>query len=135
MRGEEFDGVEHLEGGGVLGGVMDTENGGAARERREVGGERADQPVVDAGAEQIAEQALARHADQDRQAEGRAQARGQRERLEILRLVLAEADARVEQDARARNAGAIGERQRAIKETAEVGFDVEIRIDARPGCA
>ncbi len=37
-----LDGVERLEGGKVLGGVMDTENRGAARERRKVGGERAD---------------------------------------------------------------------------------------------
>jgi hypothetical protein len=37
-----LDRLEHLEGGGVLGDVMDAENGGAARERHEVGGERAD---------------------------------------------------------------------------------------------
>ena len=35
-----LDGLEHLEGCGVLGGVMDAENRGAARQRHEVGGER-----------------------------------------------------------------------------------------------
>ena len=38
-----LDRLEHLEGGGVLGGVVDAENGGAARERCEIGGQRADQ--------------------------------------------------------------------------------------------
>jgi hypothetical protein len=32
-----LDGLEHLEGDGVLGGVMDTKNGGATRERVEIG--------------------------------------------------------------------------------------------------
>lgn len=44
-----LDRLEHLEGGGVLGDVMDAENGGASRERHEVGCERADQPVVNVG--------------------------------------------------------------------------------------
>src|SRR5271166_6227362 len=87
------DRIEHLEGGCVLGCIVHPEHRRPARERREVGGERWDEPVVHPGAEQIAEQALAGNADQDRQAELRAQARGRLERLEVLNLVLAKTDA------------------------------------------
>ena len=116
----------------MLGGVVDAEYGRAAHEGRKVGGERADQRLVDAGSGQIAEQALARRADQDRQAERLAQGAGQRQRLQVLRSRLAEADAGIEKNACAGYAGAIGEHERASKESLDVRLDVEIGIDALP---
>jgi hypothetical protein len=115
----------------VLGGVVDAENRGAARERGKIGRHGDDQAAVDVG-QQIAEQALAGHTDQNRQPEGRAQRAGQSERVAVLRPVLSEADARVEQDASALYAGAIGELEGEIKETREIGLNVKIGIDVFP---
>src|SRR5271165_6015797 len=91
------DGMEDLEGSGVLGGVVYAKHGGAACERREVGGESPDQATLHPRAEQVAEQPLARDADQHREPERLAQARGRLERFQILGFVLAEADPRIDE--------------------------------------
>ena len=79
--------------------------------------------------EKVAEQALARHADQHRQAERRDEARRRLERLEVLGLVLAEADPGIDEHASARNVRPIDQRERPLEEAPHVGLDVDLRID------
>src|SRR6476659_2621599 len=82
---------------GGLGHVVDAQHAGAGREREDRVGDGAADPLVRAGAVDLADEALARGADQDRPAEV-AQLAEPAQQLEVVLERLAEADPRVDPD-------------------------------------
>ena len=100
---------------------------GAVGDRDQVAGDRAAEALVGRRGRDRVDEALARGADQERQAE-RFELREPRDGGDALLRRLAEADAGVEHDALARDAGAVGDLERAGKERRDVGHDVDGRI-------
>src|SRR5579863_9251392 len=92
-----LDGIIDLEGGDMFGDVVNTENRGAASRGNEISGDRADEAPVDARSEYRPEQALARNADEQRQAVV-AKAIKLAQRCQVLRRGFAEADAWIENE-------------------------------------
>ena len=90
----------------------------------EMRGDRAAQALVGRSGRNLVDEALARGAEQERQAE-RLELAEPRDRDEALLRRLAEADAGIEHDVLARDAGARGDLERAREERRDIGHDVD----------
>src|SRR5664279_723245 len=123
------DGIEHLEGGNMLGHIVDPENRRSIRRRREIGGERANDTGVDWLRALFGKQGFARNADKDRQTivlEG-----GQIcEDGKILHSAFAKANAGIENEAGGGNPRVPGKTQRLVEEAAHVRDNIAVGIGA-----
>ena len=126
--------LEDVERGAVFGHVVHAQHRSAAHERNRVGGERAGETPVDLGADDPADERLARKPDEDRRAEA-AEAIEVPDAGMVLLRRLAEADAGIEQNAAERHAGARGEIERALEEALDVVENVDRRIRRTRDCA
>ena len=86
-------------------------------------GDRSAQPAIGRRRRYLVDEALARRADQERQAEF-LQFREPRDHRQALFRRHAKADAGIEHDIVARDAGAVGNLERALEEGGDVGHDV-----------
>ena len=117
-----------------LGDVVRADDRGAVCGRKNMGGDRAAQALVGRGGRNLIDEALARSADEERQAEGFELGKPGDGRDALLRR-LAEADAGVEHDVLARDAGARGDVERAGEERRDIGHDVDRWIGGLADCA
>ncbi len=106
------------------------DDGAARRDAEHVGGDGAGQALLGLGGDHLADQRLARGAEQQREAEPADFAKpGQRRQILLERL--AEADAGVEHDAVGADAGFRRALQRVLEEADDVGDDVDRAVDHR----
>jgi len=111
----------------MLGDVMGAHDRGSVLDREQVARDRAADALVGRSGRHRIDETLARGADQEWQAEG-SQFAEPRNRDDALRRRLAEADAGVEDDLVACDAGAVGDVERAAEECGYVGHDVDCGV-------
>ena len=109
--------------------IMHAKYRGAARKGGEIGREGRRQPIFGRRAGQRAEKPLARHANQHGQGEMAAQHIGRVQRLKVLARAFTEADAGIEDDFFAPDAGFFRQCERGFEKTQHIGDDVERRVD------
>ena len=118
-----------FEGRDMFRDVMHAKNGGSARKGGEIGREGRRQPILGRRSGQRAEKTLSRHANQHRQGEMAPQYICGVQRLQVLAQAFTEADARIEDDLFAPDAGLFRQRERGFEKSQHIGDNVERWVD------